>query len=272
MIIHAGHISIWIESLAGGEILKAIFASKLYKASPRKDHIKAQLSDPINKELVQQLRSYLDEEYLQPDFTDNSGVSVQGPDDDFDMDTGTGPSTSAPSGPSGRYSSGGGSGVPGLTYENEGSDGEFDAPESEDGSDNTSEPDVDVPGLNIEDESDDSTDVQEDEPVEQSKKVTASKNIVNDLSSAVEQIKGTLNAQIETSGVNRILVKDKQELWVYYNDDINLNNVMGPVIELLNAAGFTYLAFNRLARSDNAIVFEIQLISTNTVEAADNEK
>ena len=158
------------------------------------------------------------------------------------------------------------------SYENEGSDGEFDAPESEDGSDNTSEPDADVPGLNIEDESDDSTDVQEDEPVEQSKKVTASKNIVNDLSSAVEQIKGTLNAQIETSGVNRILVKDKQELWVYYNDDINLNNVMGPVIELLNAAGFTYLAFNRLARSDNAIVFEIQLISTNTVEVADDEK
>ena len=34
---------------------------------------------------------------------------------------------------------------------------------------------------------------------------------------------------------------------------------MIDVIEVLNAAGYTYLKFNRLARSNNAIVFDIGL-------------
>ena len=43
--------------------MQAIFASKLYRTSPRKDRIHAALSDPMNKELVQQLHSYLDKPY-----------------------------------------------------------------------------------------------------------------------------------------------------------------------------------------------------------------
>ena len=43
--------------------MKAIFASKLYKASSRKDRIQAALNSLGNSELVQQLASSLDEEY-----------------------------------------------------------------------------------------------------------------------------------------------------------------------------------------------------------------
>ena len=85
---------------------------------------------------------------------------------------------------------------------------------------------------------------------------------MNKLPEVVNQIKSTLNLNSNTSGVNRVLVKDK-ELWIYYNDSINLNNVMGAVIELLNAANYNYLNFNRLARSDNAIVFEISVNDTD---------
>ena len=60
----------------------------------------------------------------------------------------------------------------------------------------------------------------------------------------------------------------------YYDDKINLNNVMGPVLELLNAASYTYLQFNRLARTDNAIVFQVELMSSTNMlpsnEVGDN--
>lgn len=79
----------------------------------------------------------------------------------------------------------------------------------------------------------------------------------------LDEIKGTLNNREETVGVYRIEVREK-ELWIYYNDSTNLNNIMTDVIELLNNAGYTYLSFNRLARSNNAIVFEI-IESTNQV-------
>lgn len=66
----------------------------------------------------------------------------------------------------------------------------------------------------------------------------------------------------DTCGVDRVQFKD-DEVWVYYNDKINLNNVMSVVIEVLNAANYTYLEFNRLARSDNAMVFQIIFNDSN---------
>jgi hypothetical protein len=73
-----------------------------------------------------------------------------------------------------------------------------------------------------------------------------------------ETIKGTLNAREDTKGVSRLQVKDN-ELWIYYTDDTNLNDAMVSVIEVLNSVGYTYLAFSRLARSNNAHVFDITL-------------
>ena len=75
------------------------------------------------------------------------------------------------------------------------------------------------------------------------------------------EIKGTLNVRQDTAGVNRVQIKN-DELWIYYNDDINLNNVMANVISVLNAANYQYFEFNRLARTDNAIVFAISLENT----------
>ena len=51
---------------------------------------------------------------------------------------------------------------------------------------------------------------------------------------------------------------------IHYNDSINLNNVMEPVISLLSNAGYSYLQFNRLARTENAIVFMINKSSSES--------
>lgn len=81
-------------------------------------------------------------------------------------------------------------------------------------------------------------------------------DVTDDMRNEVESIKGTLNSQQLTCGVTRVAVKD-DEVWCYYNDSVNLNEVMVEAIDLISKAGYSYLEFNRLARSDNAIVFVI---------------
>lgn len=90
-----------------------------------------------------------------------------------------------------------------------------------------------------------------------------STDVTDNLDNEVKDIKGYLNSQEDTKGVSRIREKDNNELWLYYNDNINLNDVMGPVIESLNKPCYTYLEFNRLARSDNAMVFIVMDVDTN---------
>lgn len=81
-------------------------------------------------------------------------------------------------------------------------------------------------------------------------------DVTDDMKNQVESIKGTLNSQQLTCGVTRVAVKN-DEVWCYYNDSVNLNEVMVEAIDLVSKAGYSYLEFNRLARSDNAIVFVI---------------
>ena len=235
--------------------MKSIFACKLYKASPRKDKIQCAIKNPINAELVAQLSEYLDEEYRTPDLSA-----------DLDkVDLGDGSSTG---GSSGGESSGDFSGMADIPLGGGFSEGEsYPSSDDIDLDDETLDSesgDIDDEHLDqdLDEDLEDVTDVEEDvESVESSQGIEVT--VTSGLSSeTVEQIKGTLNTRDDTTGVNRVLIKNN-ELWIYYEDSINLNNVMGPAIELLNASGYTYLEFNRLARSANAIVFQICVDDTN---------
>lgn len=229
-------------------MVSAIFASKLYQVSSRKDRIHSAYMNPLNAELVQQIDSYvspkyrklLDEEESQVDENMNP---AGGENSESSLGSGSSSSSSGGgssfSGGSGSFSSGD---IPGMITDepDESSDSDIDdtssevsAPESAPASD--SEPD--------------------DDSVEQST-VIASSCTEKDASLETETMKGSLNAVEDTAGISRIRVKDK-ELWIYYQDSVNLNSVMGPVIDSMNALGYTYLEFSRLARSDNAIVFDI---------------
>ena len=79
-----------------------------------------------------------------------------------------------------------------------------------------------------------------------------------------ESIQEFLNDQDSTSGVSRVVEKDS-EIWIHYNDKINLNNVMEDVIARLSKE-YPEAEFNRLARTENAIVFVVE-----SDEGADEE-
>lgn len=234
--------------------LQRIYSSKLYLTSTRKDRIKAAINsqDAMNVELVQQLSDYLDEDSkilleqaqanLKQKETDNSGNKPEGSAGDNETSSGS----------------------------SSGSNGSFTRP-SFSGSPIDDFGDDELADIDIPDEGGEVP--EEPEAVEsvtqEGKKITAACQIWNTLDDVIddcETIKGTLNAREDTKGVTRLQVVD-HELWIYYNDDSNLNDKMIEVISVLNSTGYTYLKFNRLARSNNAIVFDILLNDTEQIKS-----
>ena len=85
----------------------AIYSCKLYKNSTRKDKIKAAISNPLNAELVSQLKSYLDPEFqkmaepkkLDPIDFDKPQSSEDSESTESKDNSGHAPSGPRPSGP-----------------------------------------------------------------------------------------------------------------------------------------------------------------------------
>lgn len=235
--------------------LSRIYASKLYLTNPRREAINAAINDSENVELVQQLSEYLDkdarekldeavqEELAETEAKESENAPEVGLEDNFDKDVPDENNVFSPS-----YSGGGG--IPsgpdnfGGDMEGEGSD-IFDMPEGDEGG---GEP---APAPEPDDAVEESTAIYG--------KVTADTALefnINTLAEEAEIIKGTLNSKDTTAGVIRLVIVDN-ELWLYYKDEVNIGDIMVDVIESLNASAYTYLSFSRLARSNNAIVFDI---------------
>lgn len=220
--------------------MKQLYACKMYKSSTRKSKIQAALSNPVNQPLVTQLRSYLDDEYRKEEILEP----------DIEMKNEKGSPVK---------------------------DEHIDESSKDDKKvidDNTkfSNPNGDKEDIDVEDADNDNDSSADDNNVNSSKKCAIRSSI------DLDSLKGTMNAVSDTCGVQRLKIdEDKKELWVYYNDDINLNDIMTPLIELLESSSYNYLIFNRLARSGNAVVFEISstkvhtLESPKSVEGDDNE-
>lgn len=248
--------------------MKAIYASKMYKSSKNKDKIKSAIENPINTELVTQLKEYLDEEYTEPTPKNDDKIDV---DDNIvhdDNDTKHN-NTSHESG---------------LTrvphpqrMANDSSNTSHLDDDTDDDLNNGSNDDT--TSLNDDNTDDDLNNGTEgnldDSNIQNSSNVSnkqpiSSQTVLNpkddksdevDLAQLSERIKGTLNSRQDVSDVTRVNVKEN-ELWIYYSDKVNLNNVMSTVIDLLQASNYYYLEFNRLARTDNAMVFEITFADT----------
>lgn len=228
--------------------MEAIFSSKMFRSSKNQDKIRAAINDPLNKELVQQLRSYLDPEYRNEEFLDDNEVKKDIPnsEDEKIIDSPASKSSNPP--PAAR---------PKLSEKLESAPENPESPE--------------VPQERQEDyetEEDKEVVTEESTSVNRSSKILAS-SAAESVASTSDAIRGLLDSRQETSGVVRMMIKDS-ELWIHYADSINLNNVMEPVIALLNSAGYTHLNFNRLARTENAIVFYINEIAA-PVEPMDSE-
>ncbi len=272
--------------------MEAIFSSKLYRTSKRKDKIASAMQNPINLELVKQLEEYLDDSYKEqavhhpldtseiPDTSEIQDVEKEISDVASESSSGRRPATPLRFSPSPTP-------VPEeVTHEDSVKEVTHDSSDSESvkeevkltdeaGSESSPERDAQSTFHAPKKRSD-------DESVEESVSINAATALYQPSVEAsccdkirvdAAAIKGTLNVRDDTKGVSRIFVKDN-ELWIYYQDKINLNSVMEPVIEVLNGTGFTNLEFNRLARSDNAVVFEISCIydDVKPMSEVDNEK
>lgn len=249
--------------------MKSIYASKLYIASSRKDRIHAALLAPSNLELVQQLAEDLDDTYQTPENLgqteekkEEEGSESEGF-DDFIVDEDIDPEKDLVTMKDFESISKGSSSHSVPSH----SAGPSKAPKSEDSGSESKEPKGESKV--------DTSDLMPDSPATEEKPKPAEANTkVNDSAKDISAttivrpeklidintVKNTLNNREDTAGVERIAEKEN-ELWIYYNDDINLNNIMSEVIELLLTEGYEMFEFNRLARSDNAIVF-VKTIST----------
>lgn len=210
--------------------LKIIYSSKLYKASSRKDKIRANINNPINVELVQQIADYVD--VNEPEQLD---TKVNKPSESVVKRS----DHPAP---------------------NRGADKINHSSESDVSPSDDIEP---MPGLITDDEtvSDEPQPAQpEDESAEE---INESEKLTDDTVQGVEgicssidinQIKDELNDSPLTEGVIRVANKAR-EIWIYFNDNTNLNDIMVNVIDSIFSRYGAQLEFNRLARSENAMVF-----------------
>ena len=245
--------------------LSRIYSSKLYITSTRKDRIHAAINDPFNVKLVQQISDYLEDDSkkllksaleekdtkLEQELSDeeqNSDTDLPGDaplDDEHNVFS---PSYSGSHGPI----------APPSDMDNDmGGEGGPEGPDSSNESGDTGEP---APDADVEE----STQI----PIEGSSKI---EDIISDLINDLPVIKGTLNGRADTAGVIRLNVDD-DELWIYYGDEVNLSDIMVDVIEALNGANYNYLTFNRLARSNNAIVFDITGNTNELIKSEDKKE
>lgn len=252
--------------------MKSIYASKLFIASKRKEQIKAALLAEANSGLVQQLAEDLDEQYQTPE---NLGQGNEKPAEDapqagednefndFIVDDNVDPEKDLVTMDDLGKSSGGAhkSASSGPAPKPSGDEPKGEKPESDTSELMPESPANEKPAPALEPEA--STQVEN--------KTEVKASTLPDLN----MLKGTLNNRKETAGVIRIAEKEN-EVWIYYNDDINLNDVMVDVIECITCLDTQPLEFNRLARSDNAVVFVIESKSTSedldSVNSEENKK
>lgn len=210
--------------------LKIIYSSKLYKASSRKDKIRANINNPINVELVQQIADYVDAnepKQLDTKVNEPSESVVKRSDHP----------------------------APNRSADKINHSSESDVSPSDD-----IEP---MPGL-IADDKTISDEPQPAQPEDESaEEINESEKLTDDTVQGVEgicssidinQIKDELNDSPLTEGVIRVANKAR-EIWVYFNDNTNLNDIMVNVIDSIFSRYGAQLEFNRLARSENAMVF-----------------
>lgn len=221
--------------------IEAIYASKLYKASSRKDKIKATISNPINKELVLQLEEYLDDKYTSESDEDISLEEFE-PDTESESSDSDSHESIRPSvhtkGESASHTSSADHHLSEMLSDEE------DSESSAAASDDESNPEASAPEESA-------------EPLHESTTISQPSIMsATELACETDSIAGLLNSRDDTAGVCRCIVSGN-ELWIHYEDKINLNNVMEPVIAVLNASNYSFLDFNRLARTQNAIVFFI---------------
>ncbi len=215
--------------------MQYIFESKMFKRSLHKDKILAAMSNPINQPLVKQLNSYFDEDsVVEPEvkLEDVEDIKVSHESVDNNIET---------------------------------------TPEFKDEksvlvtkSQKESNIDDDLQTEPVEDdEKDDENSEESNEDVSSSSILSSTFVTIDQVSQVVNELPGLLNLKSETAGVTHSILKGgtTNEIWVYYNPDIDINTVLESVTTYLNRPEYCFLEFNRVDRPGNAIVFSVNWVS-----------
>lgn len=222
-------------------MLERIYASKMFRSSKNKDHIRAAFSNPINAELVKQLSSYLD---LPKKDDENENKVTEDVKEVNTKDTSqeTSEEVNVKVKPEHKIS--------------DHLSGPRPAERVDDKNPENSETEPTEENTSNEESQEEDSDVEESTAVS-GQSIQASECIEREKVKDLSIVKDALNTREDTQGVTRTNVGNN-ELWIYFDDKKNLNDIMTNVIDYFIAAGYSYLEFNRLARSDNAMVFLIK--------------
>lgn len=234
-----------------------ITTSKLYKGSKNQEKILAAFNSPLNKNLVRQLTSYVDEDYIDDEvdntevpnnpeleeLSDNEDLDVKKPDKSKNSTSNTKNVSKASFKPSENFES----------HDNE--------------LENSNEDEPNETSKSLENKQDNKEQDNKEDEVEESttlKSVASSTYVtVDTVSQAVNEIPGILNLDESTAGVTYTKLKggSSNELWIYYNSESDINQVLDKVNKKLSDSGYYFLEFNRVSRDENAIIFSINWIS-----------
>ena len=255
-----------------------IVASKIFKGSKNQSKILAEIQDPVNKELVEQLDSYVsidDYNELADKLKDaeaelselkEGSPDIEGP--EMVNPTKGGPSKSSTSSPS---------------FAGHSSSGTFDSTEFDSGDfSDMEDAEFDEDLGEAEPAGDDSLYLEDDEPVAESTKVKKSPVVASTyvtmekVSHAVHEIPGTLNLREETKGATHATLRgtSSNEIWVFYDDEVDLSKILGDIDQVIKESGYYFIDFNRVARDEHAVVFNVNWVSTyfNPYEFKDDEE
>lgn len=253
-------------------MLESITTSRFFRTSKNQSKIVPVLCAALGQELVQQLSSYLDDDRVISKEEYDAQVEALNshtPENTTDAEPSKGEGEAA-----GASSSGGsiphGSPASFSAAPSSGADVDFDNDdfgEGDEGDEGGS--DASESSESTEPSEPESTDVAESQKVRTPRKIMSASDRFSlsqiKLSQIVTEIRGLLNLRAETEGVSRIVYNDdKAEMWIHYNDSVNLNNILDAVLDLISVSGYYYLGFSRLARSDNAIVFDVNVAQIPT--------
>lgn len=213
--------------------MTALLSCKLFCACDHKSAILAALQNPINTELVIQLEKYLGDKDVADTIANVEGkhskhdVGHKDIQDDSkhpdSQDSKSAPARTEP-----------------HRLSNMLKDAEVPNADEDDSNDTEVE------------NNEDSSEAADDLQIESATGVDSSSASNDD--SIIECIDKLANTGPHRSDI-RSIVRRGSEIWMYCKDSVNLNTIMDDLIESVRQACGERLAFNRLARTENAIVF-----------------
>lgn len=239
--------------------MSLIMSSELFKSSKNKSKILSTISNPINKELVKQLESYVKvSDLTEDDNSEGSKLDDSTESNSSYQETNTNDTSSEDTQkPEQTHTSNPASFVPNDSYDNSETDDREET--SSEGSDEDN---------NTEDESSDdsdSNDVNESTSTNKTEIKSSTYVTADIVAKAVNELPGALNLSDDTKGADYAAFKtnanNANEVWIYYDSEIDVSKILSNVVTYLLSSGYYYLQFNRVSRDDNALVFVVNWVS-----------